>query len=218
MTPGLRSVLFDLDGTLVDSLPVTFRAIREVVLARTARVPTDREIYARFGPTDHEILAGFVPPGTERDAFEDLRAVYARHLADIVPYPGIPGMLEALARAGLRLGLTTGRGRESTDLILANLGLAERFAAVVPGDGLPPKPAPDGILRTLALLGERPEAALFVGDAWKDVLAAKAAGIRFGAALWGSIEPERVRGEGPDLVFRTVAEAERALLEQGRNR
>jgi phosphoglycolate phosphatase-like HAD superfamily hydrolase len=208
---GLRAVLFDLDGTLVDSLTVTFESIREVVRTRTGRTLADEEIYARFGPPDHEILAGFLPTGTEREAFQDLLRSYARHLPRIALFPGVPDLLDAAASRGLRLALTTGRGGESTRLILANLGLLGRFEAVVPGDGLPPKPAPAGIRRTLELLGERPGAAIFVGDTVKDVLAAKAAGVRSGAALWGSIEKEALRVSGADLVFESAGEARRLL-------
>ena len=208
-----QAVIFDLDGTLIDSLAQTFAAMREAVTPFLERPPTDQEIYARFGPADHWIVGEMVPPERREAAVRRLMEAYERGLAATPVFPGVRAMLEALAARGLKLGLCTGRGRPSTDLLIDRLGLAPFFAASVTGEEVPrAKPAPDGIRATAAKLGVAPEATVYVGDSIKDVEAGLAAGAWTIAALWGGIEGEppgfqraHARARRPSEVVESVA-------------
>jgi HAD superfamily hydrolase (TIGR01549 family) len=190
--PGpLTAAVFDLDGTLIDSLPSTFVAIREAVRPWLGRDLSDREIYDLFGPADHEIVAALVPPGDGPDAVRRLMEAYERELTRVRFFEGVTEAVEGLRRRGLRLALCTGRGRRSTEFLLDRLGMSAWFEAVVTGDEVPrPKPAPDGILETLRRMdpSPRPDQVLYVGDSVKDVDAGLAAGAFTVAALWGGTE------------------------------
>jgi HAD superfamily hydrolase (TIGR01509 family) len=186
-----RAAIFDLDGTILDSLGLTFEAMREAVKPFIGRDLTDEEIYARFGPADHEIVAGFVKPEDADRAVRRLMAAYERGMDRVVVYPGILELLEALSEQGVALALCTGRGRPSTDLVLRVLKLEAWFDVTVTGEeGGLPKPAPDGIRETLRRLGLEPAEAFYTGDSVKDVDAGLAAGTPTIAARWGGVETD----------------------------
>lgn len=186
-----RAAIFDLDGTILDSLGLTFEAMREAVKPFIGRDLTDAEIYARFGPADHEIVASFVKPEDADRAVRRLMAAYERGLERMPVYPGVLDLLETLSEQGVTLALCTGRGRPSTDLVLRVLKLEAWFDVTVTGEeaGLP-KPAPDGIRETLRRLGLEPAQALYTGDSVKDVDAGLAAGTPTIAARWGGVESD----------------------------
>jgi HAD superfamily hydrolase (TIGR01509 family) len=186
-----RAAIFDLDGTLIDSLGLTFEAMREAVKPFIGRELTDEEIYARFGPADHEIVAGFVQPEDADRAVRRLMAAYTRGMERVPVYPGILDLLEALAERDVILALCTGRGRPSTDLVLKALKLDAWFDVTVTGEeGGRAKPAPDGIHETLRRLNLEPGQALYTGDSVKDVDAGLAAGTPTIAARWGGLETD----------------------------
>jgi phosphoglycolate phosphatase/pyrophosphatase PpaX len=186
---SITTVIFDLDGTLIDSLPLTFQAFREATRPFLNRDLTDEEIYARFGPADHEIVAGFVPPRHASEAVRRLMAAYEEGMDLIRFYPGIHGLVRDMRGRGLRLALCTGRGRPSTEVILRHHGVASWFEAVVTGEDVPrPKPFPDGILETCRRMGVAPAEVLYTGDSIKDVEAGLAAGAFTVAALWAGTE------------------------------
>jgi len=186
-----RAAIFDLDGTILDSLGLTFEAMREAVRPFIGRDLTDEEIYARFGPADHEIVAAFVKPEDADRAVRRLMAAYERGMERVTVYPGILELLDALAGQDVALALCTGRGRPSTDLVLKGLKLDAWFDVTVTGEeGGRPKPAPDGIRETLRRLGLEAGQALYTGDSVKDVDAGLAAGTATLAARWGGVESD----------------------------
>lgn len=196
-----RAAVFDLDGTLIDSLPVTFDAFREATRPFVGRDLSDAEIYAHFGPADHLIVAALVGPNNAEAAIAELMATYRRRLAEMPLFEEIPGVLAELARLGLRLALCTGRGGPSTRLILEALGLTGYFEVVVAGDEVSrPKPAPDGILETVRRLALSPEEVVYIGDSIKDVEAGRAAGVFTVAALWADTEGSQPLKGRPDAA------------------
>ena len=202
-----RAVIFDLDGTLIDSLAWTFQAMREAVAPELGRDLTDEEIYARFGPADHQIVADLVGPEARTETVARLMSAYERGLARMPLFDGVRALLAGLEERGLLLGLCTGRGRPSTDILLASHGLVDGFGASVTGEEVPwPKPAPDGILETTRRLGVRPGEAIYVGDSVKDVEAGLAAGTTTVAALWGGVEGEAPGFAAAHLRARRPAE------------
>jgi len=184
-----RLVIFDLDGTLVDTLDATFRCFQEAVSPALGRVPSREEILERFGPADHRIVAEWVGPRQAQAAVERLYACYETAFADSGPFPGIVDLVRELRSQGRLTAIFTGRGRPSTDAILRGMQLQDLFDAVVTSDDVDhPKPAPDGLLKILELLKMKADEAVYVGDTVKDIDAARAAGMTPLAALWGSPE------------------------------
>jgi HAD superfamily hydrolase (TIGR01549 family) len=197
-------MLFDVDGTLADSLPVCLVAFREAIRTFTGRELTDAEIVARFGPTEEGMIQRLVPERWE-SCLEGYLDGYRRALAE---YPAsLPAMAEALERLrarGLTLGVVTGKGYRSAILTLDRLGLAGYFAVVEAG-------SPDGsiksacIRRVLAHWGLRPDRVAYVGDTASDVHAAREAGVLpLGAAWVGTTDARALRAAAPQEVFDTV--------------
>lgn len=181
-----RAVAFDLDGTLVDSAADLMHA-SNALLAELGRPPVDMPAVRSFigdgaAKLVERILAATGDlPGPEETAAH-LRRFLTIYEADpsahSALYPGVADTLAALAGAGLKLGVCTNKPMGATRRLLADLGIADRFAAVVGGDSFPSrKPSPEPVLGLLDRMGARPEETVFVGDNEHDVAAARAAGV-----------------------------------------
>ena len=187
-----RVVLFDLDGTLIDSIPLILASMRHA-FAGHPRAPTDAEWSALIGtPLDKMIRRWAVD---EADV-ERLKARYkehqwAHHDAMVRPFPGVPELLDALQARGVRMALVTSKLEPSARRSLDLLGLTRHFEAVVGLESTERhKPEPEPVLHALERLGARPEEAAFVGDSPHDVLSGNAAGVPTVATLWGPFSRE----------------------------
>jgi len=198
---NIRLVIFDLDGTLVDTLEPTFRCFQEAVAPVLGRVPSREEILERFGPADHQIVSDWVGPEHAKPAVGRLYRCYETAFADSGPFSGIVELVRELRSKGKLTAIFTGRGRESTDAIVSGMGLKDLFDVIVTSDDVArPKPAPDGLIRALEMLSVSPSEAIYVGDTMKDVESAQKAGMPIIAALWGSPEVYALQGSGNALV------------------
>lgn len=173
-----RAVVFDLDGTLVDSLALVLAALTHV-LEPFGRRPT-MDVFAHLGGPPHRFMADLLPPGADVAAvLGRFRDYHVAHSHRIEPYDAAPPLLRQLRDAGVPVGVWTGRDRLSTDWLFQRHGLEELFAACVCGDDLPShKPDPAGLRRILGQLGVAPGDVLLVGDADVDVLGGAACGVR----------------------------------------
>jgi phosphoglycolate phosphatase len=211
MSPS--ALLFDLDGTLVDSVPDLAAAVN-ALLAEHGRPPLDQAA-----------VAGMVGDGTGKlveralaatggvdmplsAAVERFLALYEADPVELTrPYPEVPAVLERLGREGYRLALCTNKPERVTHAVLKGLGLDRFFPLTLGGDSLPlRKPDPAPLLFALERLGVGPAAAAMVGDHKNDVLAARAAGMpaifaRYGYGLdsLGELRPEAVIDRFADL-------------------
>ncbi len=174
-----RAVVFDLDGTLVDSMPLVLRAFAHA-LRPTCGDLTPETITANLGgPPDRTFRALIREQEKIPEAMQRLMDYTAEHWRLIRPFEGMHGLLDHLRGARHPLGLWTGRERETTEWILTEHGLGPKFDACVCGDDLPThKPHPGGLEETLRQLGVTREQALFVGDADVDVIAGVECGVR----------------------------------------
>jgi pyrophosphatase PpaX len=202
------TVLFDLDGTLIDSgamILASFRHATRAVLAR--EIPDDELVAACGGATIYEQMRTF-----DTDRVEELVHAYRAHNeplhADLRAFPGVDDVLQRLADEGRKLGIVTSKRRRTVGLAFAVLPIAPYFGAVVTADDTPRhKPRPEPVLLALERLGSRPEEAAFVGDSPFDVRAGKAARVFTVAVSWGGIHPEeRLREEGADVVVHDLEE------------
>jgi pyrophosphatase PpaX len=197
-----RTVLFDLDGTLIDSgaaILASFHHATETVLGRRY---DDEVVMANVGGHGiHRQMAAFDPARVD-DLVQAYRAHNVELYRQIRMFPGIDAVLQRLAEEGRRLGVVTVKSRPTVDLTFELLPLGSFFEVVVTGDDVERhKPEPDGLLLALERLGAPAESAVYVGDAPFDVQAAKAAGIGAVAVQWGGIHgPERLAPERPDAL------------------
>ena len=184
--PGVRAVVFDLDGTLVDSAPaimgVAGRFLAELGAKPLNLAETKRFVGRGVPRFLEQALAarGIGMEGFDRHLARFHALYEAAPGEENVPYPGVGEMLEALAGAGVALGLCTNKPAAPTRNVLESLGWGGVFGAVVAGDTLPvKKPDPAPLTHAIAALGADPAAVLYVGDSETDAETAAAAGIPF---------------------------------------
>jgi HAD superfamily hydrolase (TIGR01509 family) len=189
MPRHVEAVIFDMDGTLFDSMEPVTDAFIDTILEAGGRRFTSEEIVEAFtvGSSERmlEHLLRRPPTGTEHAAYHRRLVIGA---SEMRPYPGIEDALTTLADAGLRLALFTGADVTSLDLLLGRTGLRDRFEVRTGGDEAGrPKPDPAGIALTCDRLGVDPSASAYVGDSEQDMLAARTAGALAVGAGWGSL-------------------------------
>ena len=204
----MRAVVFDWDGTLVDTLPAILQANIEVLreygvpfdetVYRSAYVPDWRHMYRRLGVPEAELGAA------------GLRWLELyRATSGLAPFSGVDVALGRLAEAGHRMGLVTAGDRVIVEDQLARFGLAELLPVRICGDDpLPPKPDPEPLREALARLraAALPEAPIYVGDAPDDMRMARAAGVR-GVGIVGPLATaDDLRAAGATEVGASVVE------------
>jgi phosphoglycolate phosphatase len=199
LSGGFQAVVFDLDGTLIDSAPDVCAAVN-VVLAKTGRREISlEEVHGMIGEGAEPLLRrAFMATGaplTEaalpdaRSQFNDAyRADPTKHT---IIFPGVRDVLQELHRRGLRLGICTNKPHKSTEIVLEALGMARYFHGVAGGD-LYAYRKPDGqhVTSTLDLMAARNLRAVMVGDSGTDAAAARAAGLPMVAVSYGYAKTE----------------------------
>ena len=207
----VRGVIFDLDGTLADTLPVCYRAFRAVLRRRLGRDFADRQIHAMFGPSEEGILERLCPHDPEGAAEEYVEVYRHAHGSCPKPFEGIRETLELLRSRGVELAVVTGKGRRSAAVSLDVLGLQEYFPVVEAGS----KSGGVKVRCMRSVLGRwglPPGTVVGVGDAPSDVRAARSVRIGSAAAAWApGADRQRLAACEPDRVFDEVSAFSRWL-------
>jgi pyrophosphatase PpaX len=202
------TVLFDLDGTLIDSGEIilsSFRHATQTVLER--EIPDEVLAAAVGGSNIYDQMRAF-----DEERVDELVRVYREHNEplhdDLVAFGGIERVLERLKSEGRQLGIVTAKRRRTVDLAFAILPIERYFDAVVTAEQTEHhKPHPEPVLTALERLGSKPADAAFVGDSPFDMGAGKAAGVFTVAVSWGKIHPvERLLDAGADTVVHSPDE------------
>jgi pyrophosphatase PpaX len=203
-----KTVLFDLDGTLIDSGAMILASFRHATRSVLRREFTDAQLLAAVGgSTLHEQMRALDPQRTD-----ELVASYREHNtplhAALQPCPGTLDLLERLATEGRRLGIVTSKRRSTVQLAFDVLPLAQYFDTVVATEETTRhKPHPEPLLLGCRRLATEPRDAVYVGDAPFDVAAAKEAGMHAVAVSWGGIHSrDRLLAEEPDAIADTPDE------------
>jgi pyrophosphatase PpaX len=207
------TVLFDLDGTLIDSGEMILASMRHATRTVLAREIPDDKLLAYVGSSTLDDQMRALDP----DRVEELVATYREHNGplhdELQPCAGVMDIVEQLDAEGRKLGIVTAKRRATVALAFDVLPLEHLFDVVVATDEVArAKPHPDGILRALELLDSTPQEAVYVGDAPFDIQSAKAAGAGSIAVTWGRIhDRERLAAEEPDAIVDTPEELLAAL-------
>jgi phosphoglycolate phosphatase len=214
-----KAILFDLDGTLIDSAPDIAAAVNELLGGRGLPSLSLALVTSMIGNGVEKLVErAFAASGTPlsngamEEANREMAPIYLRHTTRLTRL--LPGAAEALAQlhvAGVRLGVATNKPQLATREILLHFGLAERLGAIVGGDAVTrKKPAPDALLLALERLGTEPQDALMVGDSIADVQAARAAGMPV-IIVRGGYTKEPAEQLGADLVCDSLLDLPAAL-------
>jgi pyrophosphatase PpaX len=203
-----EAVVFDLDGTLADTLPLTVFALKEAVRLIEGKELRDEEVLQEFGPVDTDIVKVFVREEKHLEAQELYVKIFQDYFNEYVkPISGIKELLEFLNFNGVKVGLFTGRGMRVTKIIIDQLGINDYFKTVISGElTKKPKPDPEGINIALKNLGVNSSKNIYVGDFDVDILASRAAGTLSVLALWSSTGSDKLIELKPDKFFKTPYE------------
>lgn len=192
MTPAAyRAVLFDLDGTLVDTAPDLGYALNQLRQRQGLAPLADEAIRPQASHGARGLLHlgfGITPEDADFQALrQEFLAIYEANLVRFSRlFPGMADVLSHMEAAGIRWGVVTNKPERYTVPLLRGLNLLERAACVVSGDTCPqPKPHPEPMLHACRLAGAEPKECLYVGDAERDVEAARAAGMPTVIARYG---------------------------------
>jgi pyrophosphatase PpaX len=202
------AVLFDLDGTLLDTVPFILTSVRHAFEGQE-RAPTDAEWIAGIGTPLREQLAQFARrPEEVEGLYQRYRDFWlANHDRCTQPFAGAIELVEGLHAAGHPLGVVTAKIEAGAHRSLRHVGLDRYMQAVVAADsGVPAKPAPDGVWLAARRLDREPAETIFVGDSPHDVAAGNAAGAVSVAALWGACTREQLAAAGPRHLLADLRE------------
>ena len=198
-----EAVVFDLDGTLLDSYGAIHDCLNHVLEAFRRPTVTEEETRRMVGHGLDALMRGAVGD----DACADAVALFRERYAVVGPgattlMPWADEVTGALSAGGIPMAGASNKPAEFSRQLLDELGLLSRFSAVAgPGDGIPPKPDPEMVLRLVRALGFPPGAVLMAGDMDVDVETARRAGIAAAVVPGGSCSREELSRSGPDHLL-----------------
>jgi pyrophosphatase PpaX len=201
-------VLFDLDGTVIDSGGIILASMRHASREVLGRVIADAELMQAVGGPGLEAQMAALDP----ERVDELVSVYRAHNEplheELVCCAGMEQALERLKADGRRLGVVTAKRRSTAELAFEHVPLGHLFETIVGGDETERhKPDPEPLLLAAERLGARPADIVYVGDSPFDIRAAKAAGMGSVAVTWGRIhDRSRLEREEPDAIVDTAKE------------
>jgi len=211
----IKGVIFDLDGTLANTLPLCISAFRNSIEPLINKRVTDDEIIATFGPSEEGTIMALAPNFYEKGVADYIS--HYENLHDMCPatFTEIPKLLANLKDRQVRTAMVTGKGKRSANISLEKFGIASYFELLEAG--MPEGPSkPKGIQNILNVWNNlSKEEVIYVGDAPSDITACREVGIPIIAAAWAdTAEPDKLIALNPDQLFYTVSEFENWLYDR----
>ena len=211
----LKSVIFDMDGTIVDSLPLCVEAFRLAVEPIVQRSISKEEILSAFGPSDEGTIRVFVPDAVET-CMEQFLYHYRRLHSVMCPKPfdGIVDILDWLRSQQVPIGLVTGKGPQSLAVTLEELDLKHYFNAIETGSPLRAN-KPECLRNVLRKFNHLPNESVYIGDMPSDVTACREVTIPIYSAAWAeTIHLPKLESLQPDKIVRSVEELKLVLSKE----
>ncbi len=206
---SLTTFLFDLDGTLIDSIELILRSYRHTMRTHRGVELPDDVWMSGLGTPLWVQFQRFTDDAAEIDAMVATYRDYnlAHHDEMVRPYDGIVTAVQQLRERGGTLGLVTSKLRRGAVRGLKRAGLEDAFAVIVGADDVShPKPHPEPVLVALERLGAPAAGAVFIGDSRHDLECGRAAGVRTAAALWGPFDRAQLADLAPDYWLERPAD------------
>ncbi|MDV6166859.1 HAD family hydrolase [Flavobacterium sp. DG1-102-2] len=202
---NIKAVIFDLDGTLANTLPLCISAFRKSIEPLISREVSDEEIIATFGPSEEGTIMALAPNDYDKGVADYLSHYETLHEMCPAPFGGVIELLELLKNKGIPTAMVTGKGRNSAVMSLERFGISKYFEVLE--TGIPEGPSkPKGIQAVLnTFTGVANEEVIYVGDAPSDITACRQVGVPIIAAAWAeTAEPEKLIAMHPDELFYDV--------------
>ena len=215
MKTPLKLVIFDVDGTLVDSQNAIVASMTYAFTKAGRRVPTRQEALGIVGLSLPEAMAVLAPDASTSEQLQ-LAADYklgpsdtredGKAVAEAALYDGVPEAIHGIDGAGFQLSAATGKSRRGLDRFLAVHGFETMFFGTQTADDAPSKPHPQMIFNSLTANGVDAEHAVMIGDTEYDMAMGRAAGVRTIGVSWGYHELDRVHRGGADAIAEAPGE------------
>lgn len=206
---AIQTVLFDLDGTLIDSIRLILDSYHHTLTAHGIPPRTDEDWLRGVGTP---LNVQFAEWRDDLGRLEAMVATYreynlAHHDRMVTVYPGVMAAVGSIRAAGRRTGLVTSKNRQGALRGLTLVKLEAMMDVLVCADEVTnPKPHPEPVEKAVALLGADPGTTVYVGDSIHDMVSGRAAGVRTAAALWGPFGREHLELATPDYWLETPAD------------
>jgi pyrophosphatase PpaX len=212
--PRPRIILFDLDGTLIDSVRLILDSYHHTMRSHGLPARTDDDWLSGLGTPLSAQLADW---GNDPETLKALIATYREYNLEhhdrmVTVYPGVVEVVRAIREAGVSTGLVTSKNRNGALRGLGVAGLVDMMDVLVCADEVDnPKPHPEPVEKAVRLLDGNPVQTIYVGDSIHDMQSGRAAGVRTAAALWGPFGRSHLTGASPDYWLDTPPELLRLL-------
>ncbi len=214
----LQTVLFDLDGTLIDSIRLILDSYHHTLTRHNLPARSDEEWLRGVGTPLHVQFSEW------HDSPEMLEAMIAtyrefnlkHHDRMVTVYPGVVEAVREIKSAGIQTGLVTSKNRQGALRGLALVGLEALMDVMVCADEVSnPKPHPEPVEKAVALLGADPARTVYVGDSIHDMHSGRAAGVKTAAALWGPFGRSHLESATPDYWLEKPEDLVGLMIEKG---
>ncbi len=216
--PPLKTVLFDLDGTLIDSIRLIIDSYHHTLRVHGIPPRTDRQWLDGIGTPLRVQFREWAHDEARMEAMIETYRDYNifHHDSQVTVYPGVVEMVGAVRAAGCRTGLVTSKNRVGAYRGLRLAGLEEAMDVVIGADDVEhPKPHREPIDRAVERLGADPATTVYVGDSVHDMHSGRSAGVRTAAVLWGPFSREELEPTRPDHWLPAPHDVVRLLGETG---
>lgn len=202
------AVLFDLDGTLIDSIGLLLACMRHAFEGFSGRRPTDEEWIAGIGTPLARQFAAYTDEATAAELTQRYRAFQREHHDELTTlFPGTLDVVRELADRGHPMGIVTSKSNEMMHRALEHTGIARYMGTAIGADSCTiHKPDPYPVRLALRELGREEHEAVFVGDSPHDVNAGNSAGVVTVAALWGPFTRDDLRPANPAYYLERIVE------------
>ena len=203
----IKGVIFDLDGTIGDTVPLCIKAFRKAIEPLIERSVSDEEIIATFGPSEEGTIMALAPNFYKKGVEDYLRYYEEYHDMCPNPFEGIEDILKMLKEKRIQISMVTGKGKYSTDISLKKFSIDSYFEIIETGIVSGPS-KPQGIQKVIDFYKHLDKSEfIYVGDAPSDISASREVGISVISVAWAkSAEPKKLKDLSPNEIFYSITE------------